>query len=157
MSVFKTYKEFREYLEAGINALPLFWAYSMDQFEEQMKKRGLTSKDTDKIYRLGDSGFYLKSDADKIRAWFDDDHSQILHDRMESNQKFAREAFEYEMRNHEYPINWEGDYNVCSVFGSCKYSESKTGSDYLKEMGYSDKVIKIYNESAKKICKAFDY
>ena len=157
MSVFKTYKEYRNYMENGVNALPIFWAFSMDQFEEEMKKRGLTSKDTDKIYTIANGGFYLKSDADIIRAWFNEDHPKILRDRMESNQKFAREAFVYEMYNHEYPINWQGDFDVCSVFGSCKYSESKTGSDYLKEMGYSDKVIKIYNESAKKICKAFDY
>lgn len=156
MSVFKTYKEFREYMEKGTNALPIFWAFTMDQFEEQMKKRGLTSKDTDKICRLGNvnGGFFLKSDADIIRAWFNEDHSKILHDRMESSQKFAREAFVYEMYNHEYPINWEGDYEVCSVFGSCKFSESKTGSDYLREMGYSDKVIKIYNESAEKVYRS---
>ena len=159
MSVFKTYKEYRNYMEKGYNALPIFWAFTMDQFEEQMKKRGLTSKDTDKICRFANvnGGFFLKSDADKIRAWFKEDHSKILHDRMESNQKFAREAFEYEMANFEYPLNWEGDYEVCSVFGSCKFSESKTGSDYLREMGYSDKVIKIYNESADKICRSFNY
>jgi hypothetical protein len=62
----------------------------------------------------------------------------------EENEEYMIKAFEYEMDNHEYAINWQGDWDVCSCFGRCKYSDSKTYRDYLKEMG-KENMIKAYS------------
>lgn len=69
------------------------------------------------------------------------------------DKDFAISAFEYEMRNHEYAINWQGAYDVCSCFGHCRYGENKGYTDYLKEIGYSDDVIQCYKEAKKRYYK----
>lgn len=141
------YTEYKENKQSEYNALPIFYAFSDKQFEDAMKKRGLTVDDTDKIYRLGSTGgFYLKKDAELIRAYFS--KKDDLHDMMQ-DYDFALSAFNYEMDNHEYQINWQGDYDVCSCFGHCEYAENKGGADYLREMGFDDSVISAYKQAKK--------
>lgn len=35
------------------------------------------------------------------------------------NAAYWKSAFLHEMFNHEYGINWQGDFDVCSCFGNC--------------------------------------
>ena len=51
------------------------------------------------------------------------------------NEKYMVKAFSHEMQNHEYIINWQADYDVCSCFGKCEFDEDKSYVEYLKEMG----------------------
>ena len=151
MAATMTYTQYREQRQKEYNALPVFYAFSDDQLEKEMNKRGLTIEDTDKIYKLGNSGgFYLRSDADIIRDFFN--KPDLLPELME-DEAFAESAFRYEMGNHEYHINWEGDYNVCACFGSCEYGEDKTYKDYLKEMGYSQTVVNAFGSARRKFLK----
>ena len=140
-----TYKEYIEKRQKEYNALPIFYAFSNEQFMNEMRKRtkARTLEGAAKlVYRLGDSGgFYLKTDAPIIRDYFS------KHDELEDLMKdavFAEEAFMYEMRNHEYHINWEGDWDVCSCFGRCEYDDQKTAIEYLLEMGYGQETISAY-------------
>lgn len=115
-----------------------------------MNERGLTLKDTDKIFKLGDTGgFYLKKDAEIIRAYFSkqDELSELMKDKT-----FATEAFLYEMNNHEYAINWQGDYDVCSCFCKCNFSEDKTFVEYLTE-GTMESLIPAFMEARRKHSK----
>lgn len=155
-----TYKEYTEQAQAGINALPLFWAFNESQFEQALAERGIAVKDAKKyVYRSEALGgaFYLKKDAEIIRAYFSRDHIQDLHNMMEKDAGFALEAFEYEMLNHEYPINWQGDWDVVSCFGTVEYSEYKTGPDYLAELGFSDKVIEQWAIARRKVYADHDW
>ena len=69
-----TYQEYQAKRQEECNALPLFFAFSNEQFKKHMEERGLTENDTDKIYRLGDTGgFYLRSDAALIKEYFQND------------------------------------------------------------------------------------
>lgn len=146
-----TYKEYRDVRQKTVNDLPIFWAFGMDQFKEQMEKRGLTADDTDKIYALGGGGYYLRSDA-KIIADFFNAKSDLPE--MMKDPVFAEDAFIYEMRNREYWINDQGDWDVCSCFGGCEYKSWKEGPDYLKEIGYGDDVIAAYKSAKKKVWDA---
>ena len=148
-----TYKEYREKSQKEFNELPIFWAFSNDQFKKAMEERGLTVNDTDKIYRLGSGGFYLKKDAQIIRDYMNkpDELPELMKD-----SAFAQDAFYYEMANHEYHINWQADWDVCNCFGKCKYGEEKSGSDYLKEMGYGQQVIDDYYLARRKFLKDAD-
>ena len=141
-----TYVEWRDAKQKEYNALPIFYAFSNEQFREAMEERGLTENDTDKIYKLGSTGgFYLKSDAPIIREYINKDDG--LKDLMEGESGFAESAFYYEMQNHEYHINWQADWDVCSCFGDCEYGEDKSYAVYLVEMGYSDNVVKEYRKA----------
>lgn len=146
------YKEFCKIRNDEYNKLPIFYAFSNEQFEKAMNERGLTIDQTDMIYKLGNTGgFYLKKDSDKIHEYFRKDWTKQLHDHMENDHDFAQEAIRYEMSNHEYPINWEGDYDVCSCFGSIEWSEDKTYREYLDELGFSDDIKRIFREEQKRI------
>lgn len=137
-----TYKEYREKNEKELNALPIFWAYSREQLEKEMNKRGLTIKDTDKLYRFGNGGFYLKTDADTVRAYFNkpDELPTLMKD-----YDFAFDAILYEMNNHEYAINWQADWDVCSVFGKVDYTEGDDELEqYFAQLGWEDDTKRAY-------------
>lgn len=143
-----TYQEYKEQRQNEFNNLPIFYAFSDEQFEKAMNERGLTMQDTGKIYSIGNGGFYLRSDADKVREWFN--KPDPIKELME-NPKFAEDAFYYEMGNYEYHINhYQGDWDVCSCFGDCEYGNEKTYVDYLKEMGYSETVISAFTRAKKR-------
>ena len=130
-----TYKEYVETRQKDVNALPLFWAFTTKQLDEELAKRGATLAD---IYRLGDTGgFYLKKDAEIIRAFFS--KGKELNALM-LDYDFAVEAFLYEMNNHEYAINYQGDWDVCCCFcdHECDYGEDKTYVEYLTENNKAD-------------------
>lgn len=139
-----TYKEYRDKQQKEFDALPIFWAFSMKQFEEEMNKRGLTKNDTDKIYRVGNGGFYLKSDAQTIKDYFDkpNELNELMKDK-----DFCLDAFNYEMDNHEYAINhYQGDWEVVGCFWHCEYDDNKDYNDYLKEVGHED-LIPLYEQA----------
>ena len=145
-----TYQEYKKMAQKEFDDLPIFFAFSNKQLFEALEARGLTKDDTDKIYRLGDTGgFYLKSDAEIIRAYFNKDkNDQTLRDLMRDHD-FAVSAFRYEMDNHEYAINYyQGDWEVVGCFSkvSLKYEENKDYVDYLTEAGMAD-LIPWYKEA----------
>ena len=135
------YKELKDLRQQEFNNLPIFYAFGREQFKQAMEERGLTENDTDKIYSLPGGGFYLRTDAQKIRDFFVNPDPVLEHMK---DPVFAEEAFLYEMENHEYGINWQGDWDVCSVFGEVEYAEEKSYTDYLTELGYGEEIIKAY-------------
>lgn len=146
-----TYKEYKDKEQAEFNKLPIFWAFSDRQFMEEMQKRGLTEHDTDKLYSFGNlGGFYLKSDAQLIRDYLNRPNELL---ELMKEPEFAEEAFLFEMQNHEYHINWEGDYDVCSCFGHCNFEEGKGGLSYLKEMGYETETLVAYQNARSRFYK----
>lgn len=142
-----TYKEYRNKRQAEFNSLPVFFAFSKEQFKAEMEKRGLKETDTKKVYSLGAGGYYLRNDAKKIRDFINrkDDLPELM-----KNDTFARDAFYYEMANHEYHINWQGDWDVCSCFGEVEYSEEKTYREYLSDLGYNEHTIQNFSAARRR-------
>lgn len=131
------YEEYRNKRQEEFNALPIFFAFNNEQFKAEMEKRGLTENDTDKLYKCAGGGFYLKEDSPKIKAFLE---SETLEERMKKPD-FAIQAFEYEMENHEYAINYyQGDWDVCCCFCSKEpeYADDKDYADYLREDGHAE-------------------
>lgn len=147
------YTEWKDKRQKAFNELPIFFAFSNKQFAQEMAARGLSEKDTDKLYSIGHGGFYLRKDAGQIREWVkgEGELSQLM-----NNEEFATEAFEYEMENHEYAINWQRDWDVCNCFceKECEYGETKTYVDYLTEQSHAnwipayEKALATYNKLA---------
>lgn len=152
------YKEFTKMQSEAFGKLPIFWAFSNKQLEEALAKRGYTVEDAGRVlYRFGNGGFYLKTDAPIIKAFFEEDWGGKLRQMIAEDLDFAREAFSYEMRNHEYPINWQGDYDVVSCFGGVDYAEEKDGADYLVELGFGEDVVRVYEQERRKIISEPDW
>lgn len=155
-----TYKEYNKKTQDEFNKLPLFWAFSDDQFEKALAERGIKVEEAkEHVYHskalIG--AFYLKKDAPIIQEYFKRDRMKELRDIMNKDAGFALEAFEYEMMNHEYPINWEGDYDVASCFGHCEFAEDKGGIEYLTELGFNQQTIDQWFIARKKVIKACDW
>ena len=145
-----TYTEYKSARQGEFNALPIFWAFSDEQFEKAMAERGLTVEDTDKVCRISAGGFAMKTDLPTIRAFIE--RPNTLPELMK-DPAFAEDAFCYEMQNHEYGINWQGDWDVCNCFGNCEYAVDKTGPDYLREMGYDENVVNAYTLARRRYYK----
>lgn len=149
-----TYAEYRKQEQSTVDALPIFFAFSNEQLTDALKQRGFDSieEGVKHIYRFGSmGGFYLKKDAEIIRNWVKRENK--LPELMK-NEKFAIEAFVYEMCNHEYAINYyQGDYDVCSCFCKCEWDDDKTWREYLKEGGYDDTVLGYFKKALVKYGK----
>lgn len=76
---------------------------------------------------------------------------------IEKSRDYWVSAFKYEMYNHEYAINWQGDWDVCGCFCNCEYGEYKTGADYLREAGYSEEIVGAYIDARTEVLKNSNY
>ena len=143
------YTEIKDQRQQEFNQLPFFFAFSDKQLEEELAKRGLTLADTSKIVRFQNipGTFALKDDLPVIREY----HSKPdPMDELMKDPAFAEDAFYYEMGNHEYHINWQADYDVCSCFGKCEYDDLKDYDDYLTELGFETEVITAFKKAKRR-------
>lgn len=104
------YSELKKRHQNRINALPLMFAFSQQQFKEGMARWGLTEKDTDKIYKLGATGgFYQRKDSTLIFSAFEQNEQEmaaaIAAD--PDGTGFIKDMFLYEIANHEYCITYD--------------------------------------------------
>lgn len=104
------YAEMKARHQERVNALPLKFAFSTQQFREMMESWGLTENDTDKIYKMGGTGgFYRREDSQLIFSTFEENEIEqkaaISNDLDGSG--FIKDMFRYELANHEYCITYD--------------------------------------------------
>lgn len=104
-----SYKKYKNNRQEDFNKLPLMFAFSDEQFNEGLKKWGLTDtpEDLKKIVSIGCGGFMRKCDIPLL-----ENHNQTYSEEnmmfwMYNNFKFAYQAFKYEMSNHEYYYTYD--------------------------------------------------
>lgn len=98
-----------------LSNFPIAYAFNDQQLKEALEKLGVSSvKECVTIFNHGD--IVRKGDADKFIDMLKR-HSQEVKDALIADEKFAEAAFRYEMDNHEYAINWDGDDDVLNCFG----------------------------------------
>ena len=88
-----------------VNALPMRFAFSQEQFHEVMKEWGLDpKKDLDKIARIPWGGFIQKKDAPLMHETFARHHKELQAaiDADPTGEGFIKDMFLYELENHEY-------------------------------------------------------
>ena len=110
-----------------INNFPVAYAFSDEQLERALEKLGAKSKD--ECVTVFGHGDIVKRENAKPFLDMLKRHTQEVKEAMK-NKEFAEAAFRYEMDNHEYAINWDGDADVLGCF-SMDYKE-------LREMGLED-------------------
>lgn len=105
--IMNMYAEMKQRHQERVNALPLMFAFSKEQFKEGMQRWGLTEKDTDKIYKLGGTGgFYQRKDSTLIFSAFEQNQKE-MQDAIAADPDgtgFIKDMFLYELANHEYCI-----------------------------------------------------
>ena len=106
-----TYRQLRDKQEKEFNAFPCFYAFSNMQFEEGMKKLGVSAAE---LYQGPGGMFYRKCDSDKLRAMIAS-FDKELEDAYEDDD-FLYDAFMYELGNHEYCITLDPE-DTCEALG----------------------------------------
>lgn len=98
------YAELKQRQHEEFAAFPMQFAFSDQQFAEGMAALGLTSADTDKIYKAPGGGFYRKEDSPRLKAMMDrfDRELQSAISGDGTGDGFIYEMFLYELGNHEY-------------------------------------------------------
>ena len=98
------YEQIKTRHNKEINTLPIFWAYSIKQFNEGMEKFGLEPTDTGKIYKLQGGGYYRRTDAKILSDMFarhEKEMSEAI-GRDKTGEGFIFNMFDDELSNHEY-------------------------------------------------------
>ena len=102
--VMNEYEQIKNRHSKEINTLPIFWAFSMKQFNEGMEKFGLEPTDTGKIYKLQGGGYYRRTDAKILRDMFarhEKEMSEAI-GRDKTGEGFIFNMFDDELSSHEY-------------------------------------------------------
>lgn len=109
----KPYEELKDRQREEFNNFPIAYAFNEQQLVGALKKLGAKKEECVSVFGHGD--IVKKEDAPKLLAMMKR-HDQEVAEAMK-DEEFAVGAFLYEMNNHEYCINWEGDENVLGCFG----------------------------------------
>ena len=110
------------------------WFYGSDE-ERAEKQKKITSM----IYCPFAFAYFLPEDRDFVSR-MTDLHTALIAQRTaaETDPEYLKSAILYEMHNHEYGINWQGNWDVLSCFGNIKYNENDNPGPYFDQLGWSD-------------------
>lgn len=145
------YSEFKEKAAKRVNGLPMIFAFSPEQLDKAPDDMGLGMKDMkgDRLIGLGSGAFCLKGDLDRIMSGLDAVREMKRGYARDYGQ--AYDAFPYEMGNHEYHIDWEGDRDVPSRLGLgdgvCGYGDGRDADGYMDAMGLSPVTKAAYRDA----------
>jgi hypothetical protein len=114
---YENYKKMKREHQAEIDNFPMFFAFGNDQFDENIKKVGLTPEDTDKILSIGYGGFIRKKDREKFLNMMErhDKELQQAIKEDKTGEGFIKDMFLYELGNHEYIVTGRFDDTLDAV------------------------------------------
>lgn len=134
----QAYQDLKDKQMAELNAFPIAYAFNDEQLKEALVKLGVESTH-ECVSVFGHGDIVKKEDAPKLVAMFKRHDKEMLE--ALKDEEFAEGAFLYEMDNHEYAINWDGDKDVLACFGLT--------FEKLREMGLEDAYRRAVNKHMK--------
>lgn len=109
------YLDLKKKHEEELSAFPIAYAFNDEQLKEALVKLGAEStKECVTVFGHGD---IVKKENAKPFIEMLKRHTNEIKQRIKDDPDFAQAAFLYEMDNHEYAINWDGDDDVLDCFG----------------------------------------
>lgn len=116
------------------------WFYGSDA-ERQTRQEKIKTM----IYSPIAMAYFLPEDRDfvsRIASLYN--HLSAVKNTMESNADYLKSAILAEMYNHEYSINWQGNWDVLSCFGRIKYNKSDNPEDYFRQLGWTQEQRSVF-------------
>ena len=109
------YLDLRKRHEKEVEEFPVAYAFNDEQLKEALEKLGVESLD-ECVTVFGHGDIVKRTDA---KAFVDllKRGTKEVQEKIKNDPDFAEAAFLYEMDNHEYAINWDGDDDVLACFG----------------------------------------
>lgn len=108
----QAYLDLQKKQQDELSAFPIAYAFSNKQLEEALKKLGATKEEC--VTYMGHGDILKRSDVPAFKAMLIG-HTREMKEALK-DEEFAEAAFLYEMDNHEYAINWDGDADVLACF-----------------------------------------
>jgi hypothetical protein len=108
------YLDLKKRHEQELNDFPIAYAFNDEQLKEALKKLGVKST-KECVTVLGHGDIVRKGDGKKLVDMMVR-HTDEIKQRLKEDPDFATAAFRYEMDNHEYAINWDGDDDILRCF-----------------------------------------
>lgn len=144
------YLELMKKHQNEINNFPLGFCFGNEQYEDMMAKWNLDPvKDKNKIYSLGYGAYVRKEDASAFHDMLVRHNEELM--ALRNNIKEMEDAFYYEMCNHEYGINEQGDWDVLNCFAKHELTYrgnelygSEERLEYFNELGFTNELIGAY-------------
>lgn len=109
----QAYLDLKDRQREEFNNFPIAYAFNEEQMKAVLEKLGAEKSECVTVFGHGD--IVKKTDVPKLIAMMKR-HDQEVLDALE-DKELAEAAFLYEMDNHEYAINWDGDDDVLGCFG----------------------------------------
>ena len=134
----QAYLDLQEKHRQEINNFPIAYAFNNEQLKEALEKLGVES--TDECVTVFGHGDIVKKENAKPFLAMLKRHTKETQEALK-DKEFAEAAFLYEMDNHEYAINWDGDDDVLACFGM--------DYDDLVAMGLEDAYRRARNKHMK--------
>lgn len=104
----KRYLDLLEKHRKELSNFPIAYAFNEQQMNEALEKLGTEKEECCTVFGHGD--ILRKKDAKSLITMLER-HVDEIHELME-DEELAEAIFLYEMDNHEYAINWDGDEDV---------------------------------------------
>lgn len=133
----QAYLDLQKKHQDELTNFPIAYAFSQQQLEEALVKLG--AKKEECVTVMGHGDIMKRTDAPAFHEMLRR-QTRELHEAMK-DKDFAEAAFLYEMDNHEYAINWDGDADVMACFGY-DYEE-------LDKLGLRDAYLKARRQHMK--------
>lgn len=133
----RAYLELQKQQRKELEDFPIAYAFNEEQLKQALEKLNATKKECVTVWDCGD--ILKRSDVPAFKEMLKR-HREEIHELLKDEQA-AEEAFLYEMDNHEYAINYDGDADVLACFD---LSFKK-----LDEMGLRDAYLRARNRHMK--------
>lgn len=112
------YEEMNRRHRYEVKNLPIFFAFSNEQFEEGMKSFGLAPNETDKIFKLDNTGgYYRRDDAEQIHGLIDRQKKE-RNDAIQADATgdgFIFDMFLWELEQHEFVVTGFWDSTLRAI------------------------------------------
>jgi len=108
------YYDLLEKQREEISNFPIAYAFNKEQLEEALKK--LEAEKSECVTVMGAGDILKRKDVPRFLAMLER-HTKEVQDALQEDEEWAENAFLYEMDNHEYAINMDGDEDVLRCFG----------------------------------------
>ena len=107
------YLELQKRHQKELEDFPIAYAFNDKQLQEALEKLGATKEECVSVFGHGD--IVKRENAKPLIKMLENQTEEMLQ-RIKDDPDFAEAAFLYEMDNHEYAINWDGDADVLACF-----------------------------------------
>lgn len=124
----------RNYYGMQMNHVSMFQIWHTKQEEQEYKEKTAKMVFDPVSFAYYDDAGFVEQHIELFRKL------EAAKDTMSDNFDYWKTAFEYEMNNHEYAINWQADYDTLSAFGTIHYhgDDGDEITQYFDELHFTD-------------------